>query len=395
MNAKGEPSPGPVLTRNLAFAMAVAAGVAAANVYYNQPMLGVLEADMPGPSTALVSTATQLGYAGGLFLTVPLGDLFERRRLIVGHFIVMALALAAAALSPSPLPLMISSFVLGASATVAQHLVPFAAQLAVPERRTTSTATVVTGILCGMLLSRTLSGLVTAHAGWRAMFWLAVPIALAAGAWMRLALPRSATPLTSGYTQLLVSMAELWRDLRDLRIAAITQAFIFAAFITFWTLLALHLQEPPFQLGADVAGLFGIVGLAGILAAPVAGRLADARGPGNLVMFACLLGLLSWVVFALIPSLLGLIVGVVLLDLAMQIGIISNQGIIYGLRAEARSRINGLFMGTMFVGGASGSATASIAWHWFGWTGALALGFSFSVVALIIQYRHRRPFVPS
>jgi predicted MFS family arabinose efflux permease len=371
--------------------MAAATGIAVANIYYNQPMLGIIEADFVGEQiTAFIPTATQLGYAAGLFLLVPLGDLMDRRRLIAFQFVLLAAALILAAASPTAWVLVVASFLVGATATVAQQIIPFAAALATEEKRGSTIGTVMAGLLCGLLFSRTLAGFVATHAGWREMFWIGVPLALAAAAIMAVVLPRNHPHTDMRYGEALKSLAHIWRGEPALRAATFMQASLFAAFTAFWTILAFHLQEPQFGMGADVAGLFGIVGAVGIFAAPIAGKLADRKGPQLVIWLGALLTVSAWLMFGLWGGLAGLIAGVIILDFGVQSSLISNQHVIYALNPQARGRLNTIFMTGMFLGGALGSAGATAAWDFGGWQAVSAYGVFLGLLALLLQANGRR-----
>lgn len=384
-------------TSNLAFyAMAVAAGIAVANIYYNQPMLGLIQADFPGQSAAsFIPTTTQLGYAFGLLLILPLGDILNRRKLIITQFLLLSLAAVLMALAPTAWLLVGASLLLGAGATVAQQIIPFAASLAPPAKRGAIIGIVMAGLLSGILLSRTLSGFVGEFAGWRIMFMVAAPLALAGAGLMYGALPHHTPDSGMRYVQALSSLAHLWNRERDLRIATCVQALLFGSFMAFWSILALFLATPQYGLGADMAGLFGVLGAVGIFAAPLSGRVADGRGPHFVVWLGAVLTAASWLLFGTVSSLTVLVIGVVLLDFGIQSALVSNQHIIYTLDQSARSRLNTIFMTGMFLGGSAGSALASVAWAYEGWTAVCVLGGGLALAALGFRLVTRSRNIPA
>ena len=389
--AAGTPGKSPGLGRVGLYAMAAACGIAAANIYYSQPILGLMESEFPGQAAiGYVPTATQLGFALGLFFLLPLGDIVPRRRVIVGHFLALALVSIVVALAPTPPLLILASVALGTSAVVAQQIVPFAAHLAAPAKRGATIGVVMAGLLSGILLSRALSGFIGEHTGWRTIYWLGVPLALVTGLLMFAVLPNDRPTAPMRYGAALRSLARLWTREPELRTAALVQAALFGSFNTFWTILALYLASPTYRLGADIAGLFGIVGVAGILAAPLAGRIADRRGPHFVVSAGTILAVVAWAVFGLWESIAGLVVGVIALDLGIQSAMVSNQHIIYALDPEARSRINTVYMTTMFLGGAAGSALAALAWKLAGWHAVSILGVVLAVLAFAVRVILRR-----
>lgn len=382
----GDPAPhAPALSRPLLFALTLATGLAVANIYYNQPMLVLMAQELGAGATAFVPMATQIGYAAGLFLLVPFGDIVDRKPLIVGQFGLLAVALLLAGIAPSAPLLIAASVMTGLFASVAQQLVPLAAHLSAPEKRGSTVGTVMSGLLIGILLSRTLAGFVAAHWGWRAMFLSAAPVMLLSGLALWAVLPRLPVLERMPYARLLASLAHLWRDLPELRRAALTQAAMFGAFSAFWTVLALRLAQPPFHIGAAGAGMFGVIGAVGVLVAPMAGRIADRHGPYRAITLGCGLSLAGWLVLGVWGTLAGMVAGVILLDFAVQATLISQQHIIFALRPEARARINTLFMTTMFIGGATGSALGMQGWQMGGWMPVVGLGLLFSLMAMLLR----------
>ncbi|RYE90076.1 MAG: MFS transporter [Myxococcales bacterium] len=382
-----------VLSRTLTLLLAAGAGLAVASLYYNQPMLGVLGADIGASDRAVgwVPTLTQAGYALGLLLLAPLGDRYDRRRIILAKVAVLASALLLASVSPSVGPLLAASLAIGLTATLAQDIVPAAATLAPPAHRGKVVGTVMTGLLMGILLSRVVSGFVAEHVGWRAMFvGAAASIGLLGVALWR-GLPSFAPTSQLSYGALLGSLATLWRRHGDLRRAALAQGLLSLGFSAFWSTLAVMLHGAPFHLGSTAAGAFGLAGAAGALIAPVAGRLADRRGPQVVTRLAAGAAAVSFAVMALCPLLppaarLALIALSTLgFDLGIQASLIAHQTIVYGIEPEARSRLNAVLMVGVFTGMATGAVLGSQALAAWGWTGVTALATASATAALVVR----------
>lgn len=385
-------TPANALPPALVLLLATGAGLAAAALYYSQPMLGVLGSEFQATPSAigLVPTLTQLGYALGLVLLAPLGDRFDRRRIILGKAAVLCLALLAAAAAPSLGVMLAASLVIGVSATLAQDIVPAAATLAPEASRGKIVGTVMTGLLLGILLSRVVSGLVAEQAGWRAMFvGAALSIALLGVAVWR-GLPRFAPTTKLPYLALMRTLATLWQRHRGLRRAALAQGLLSVAFSAFWSTLAVMLHAAPAHLGSAAAGAFGLAGAAGALAAPLAGRMADRRGPEVVTRLGAALVVAAFLAMGL--GALGgssplwlLAVGAIVFDLGVQACLIAHQTIVYSLEPAARSRLNAVLMGGMFTGMASGAWLGSLALAQWGWGGVCGLAALAATTALAVR----------
>ncbi len=380
----------------LVFLLACAAGLGVAALYYNQPILGVLSVDFHATAGAIghIPTLTQIGYTLGILLLAPLGDRYDRRRVILCKILLLELGLLAMAATQSLTQLGAVSIVIGIAATLAQDCVPAAAALAPEARRGQIVGSVMMGLLLGILLSRVVGGAVAAVLGWRTMFVLAAVAVALLGvvAWRRL--PAFAPTTALPYHRLLGSLWTLWRGHAALRRAAIAQGLLSAAFSAFWSTLAIMLHEPPFGYGSAVAGSFGLAGAIGALAAPLAGRIADRYGPEAVTQLGAALVVVSFAGFAIAPQNLGwLIIGTLLFDLGVQASLVAHQSIIYRLDPAARSRLNAVLIGSMFAGMASGSALGSLALLYAGWRGVALLAAVCGLAALLVRmlaaYRER------
>lgn len=381
------------LSRFLVLIMAVTAGIAVANLYYIQPLLAEIAGSfgVTQSQVGYAATLTQVGYALGMLMILPLADIREKKKLILFMLVCSAGALLFLAFAWNSLILSIASFAVGFTSIVPQLIVPLAAQLADPKERGRIIGTVMSGLLIGILISRTFSGLVGEYLGWPAVYFIASGLMILLAFFLAFRLPKSPSATTAGYGDLFRSMASLIKDLPLLREAALNGGMMFAAFSVFWTTLSFLLAEPRFGLGPDAAGLFGLIGVVGAMAAPVAGRMADRRSPrftiaigmGAVILaYACMLG------FGY--TLAGLVVGVILLDLGVQSTQISNQARIHAISDEYRNRINTIYMVSYFIGGALGSWIGSFSYAHFGWTGVCIAGLLTQLVAVYAQVRGQR-----
>lgn len=376
----------------LVFIMATACGLAVANLYYAQPLLDTLAGsfDVPSGAAGLIVTMTQMGYAAGLVLLVPLGDLLERRRLITRVLIALAAALAAAALSPGLGTFATASLAVGVTAVVAQVLVPFAAHLASDEHRGRVVGRVMSGLLLGILLARVASGVISDLVGWRAVFWIAAVMMLVQALVLHRTLPPGRGQSRLSYGALLQSVLHLISDEPLLRRRIVYGMSVFAAFSVLWTSLPFLLAPPPYGYSDSLIGMFGLLGVTGVLCASFAGHLHD-RGHSRAATGGFLaLTVSGFVVMGLWPyHIIAVMAGIVMLDLGVQGTQILNQSAIYQLHAEARSRLTTAYMTCFFLGGAIGSAAAAAAFSYFGWTGVAVTGTAFGLIGLLFWFSER------
>jgi len=374
--------------------MAIAAGVSVANLYYAQPLLHTLATDFQVSEGAagIIVTMTQLGYALGLVLLVPLGDLFERRRLITRISFAAAVALVAAALSPRLFWFDVACLFVGVTAVVAQVLVPFAAHLARDADRGRVVGRVMSGLLMGILLARVASGLVSDVLGWRGVYWIAAGMMLLQSIVLGRVLPVELPQSRQSYAALLLSILHLMRDEPVLRRRIVYGMAVFASFSVLWTGLPFLLAPAPYSYSDTVIGLFGLLGVAGVMMASIAGHLHDLGHSKVATGGSLLLVILGFALMGLWPyHVAAIIVGIVLLDLGVQGTQILNQSAIYTLRPEARSRLTTAYMTCFFIGGALGSATAAASYAHLGWSGVALAGGSFGLIGFISWLGEGKP----
>ncbi|MEU4504578.1 MFS transporter [Streptomyces sp. NPDC024089] len=381
-------TPAAALPRGATALFAVACGTAVANVYFAQPLLVALGNEFAIAPAALgaVVTLTQIGYGLGLFLIVPLGDRLDPRRLITVQLLLLAAALLFVATATSSAALLAGMASVGLLAVVTQSLVACAASFTEPARRGRVVGTVTSGVVTGILLARTVSGLLGDLAGWRSVYLTSAVLTCAAALALHRVVPRRDTPApTLGYGRLLTSTVRLFTRERLPRLRALFALLVFAAFSTLWSSVTLVLSDPPMSLSSTAIGAFGLLGAAGALAANAAGRLNDRGHANRTTGFGLALLTLSWLPLALTRhSLWALAAGVVLLDLAVQAVHVTNQSLIHALHPEAGSRLIGGYMVFYSIGSAAGALAATTLYAAAGWSAVCVLGAGFSGLALVV-----------
>ncbi|MFK0379295.1 MFS transporter [Pandoraea sp. NPDC090278] len=391
--SRATPRPQPELSARLILLLATGTGLTVASLYYAQPMLGIMTDDIHAANTTVgwVPTLTQLGYALGILLLVPMGDIIDRRRIVLIKGAILTLALLLAAFAPGIGTLLVASLAIGLTATMAQDIVPAAATLAPESIRGRVVGTVMTGLLLGILLSRVVSGFVAQNFGWRAMYVVAAISVAGFGVVAWRSLPSFHPTTQMSYRQLIGSVASLWRRHPALRRAAFAQGLLSVGFSAFWSTLAVMLHEAPFHLGAAAAGAFGLAGAAGALGAPIAGRIADKKGPQIVTRLGAALVAVSFAAMLFAPLLsphaqLWLIgLGAIGFDLGVQVALISHQTIVYGIEPPARSRLNAVLFVCVFIGMSLGSVLGSQALAHWGWTGVSSLAMLSALGALAVR----------
>ncbi|MBS9437294.1 MFS transporter [Photorhabdus noenieputensis] len=377
--------PNPISSISLIL-LSAACGFAVANIYYNQPLLPIIGTSFSvnGSISGWIATLTQIGYAAGLLFFGPLGDTLSRRKLIFCLLIGNIISLILCATAPNFTCLLASSLIVGLTSISAQIIIPAVSGWVIPEKRGRAVGSLMSGLFAGALLARALGGAVGEYFGWREMFILAALIDICLFFLVWFVLPEIETPHTMTYGQLLISLGKLIKQQPLLREAALSGFLLFAAFNTLWGSLALLLSQPPYGWGSDIAGLFGLTGIVGMLASPIIGSLTDRFGGRAIVatgalLVALALGLISGTGH----SILFLFAGIILLDLGSRAGLVANQTQLYTLLPDARSRLNTVFMTCYFSGGAIGSSLGAIAaWH-FSWYGVAFSGGGCALLAAL------------
>jgi len=379
--------------RRVVWLLAFSTGCIVANIYFMQPLLADIgrEFGLSVAQTGVVAMLAQVGTGLGMLFFVPLGDKYERRSLISMLLVGESIALALVASAANTVWLSVACFCVGAAAATVHVIVPLAAHLAPPRERGRVVGTVLSGLLIGVLLARTFSGLTGAQYGWRTVYWCASVLMLGLAITLRLSLGKSEPEVSLKWTDLMRSVWNLARELATLREAAALACLLFLSFSALWTTLVFLLRTPPYHYGTTAAGLFGLLGASSAAAAPLVGRMSDRHGPERSILLAIIATLAGYLLLLLFGRMLaGLVAAIVLIDIGVQSGHVANQARIYTLAPAARSRVNTFYMVAFFAGGASGSYLGPLGFNAGGWTGFCAIPLAALAVALVTFLRGER-----
>ncbi|WP_158773777.1 MFS transporter [Cobetia sp. L2A1] len=384
--APSESAPGEGLSNTLVVLFAFCCGAIVANVYYSQPIINMIAGDigLSENGASLIVALTQGGYALGLLFLVPLADLVENRRLLITTIVVSGASLVMAGLSDAPSAFLLWSLMIGVSSVSVQIMIPLAAHLSPESSRGRVVGNIMSGLLLGILLARPVSSLVADHFGWRAIFFIGAAVMLVVLIAVIRVVPTRKPDHASSYQALLLTLVHLLRDQPVLRRRSLYQALMFAAFSIYWSAVPLELVTQHGWSQTQVA-LFALVGATGAIAAPISGRLADAGYTSIATLCALILASLSFA-SGLMPAsmqIVGLGLTGVLLDFAVQTNMVLGQRAIYALDPASRGRLNAIYMTSLFIGGAIGSALTSVIYHHSGWNGIMLIGATLPLIALL------------
>lgn len=380
------------LLTHILWTLAIVAGISVANLYYNQPLLNVIRHEL-GVSefqTNLIAMITQIGYALGLLFIVPLGDLYQRKKIILTNFILLIFSLIAIAVAPNIYIIWGASFITGVCSMIPQIFVPIASQFSQPENKGRNVGIVISGLLTGILSSRVISGFVGEVLGWREMYFIAAGMMLLCSIVVLKALPDIRPTFRGKYSSLMKSLFSLIKDYPTLRIYSMRAGIAFGSFLAMWSCLAFKMGEAPFYANSDVIGILGVCGIAGALTASFVGKYVKTVGIRNFNFIGCGLILLAWAsLYFCGNTYAGIIAGVILIDIGMQCIQLSNQASIFDICPPASNRVNTIFMTTYFIGGSLGTFLAGSCWHVWGWAGVSGIGTVLTILSLLITIYYK------
>lgn len=371
----------------------IGSGLVVANIYYNQPLLGEISRafNVTESQSSNIAMITQIGYAMGLLFLIPLGDMFKRRPIVLIDFILLITSLFIFARSESFYLSMIVSFVIGFCSVIPQIFIPIVAQLSKPENKGKNLGIVMSGLLIGILSSRVISGFVGDYWGWRQMYYIATVMMIVLLLFIIRLLPDIKPSFKGTYKELMKSLFHYASTLSELRKASFRGALGFASFLAFWTTLTFHLEGAPFFAGSKEAGSLGLLGICGAITASITGRYIHVIGQQRFIIIGITSMFISWIIFGFFGfSYTGLIIGVICIDIGLQIIQLSSQTIIFSLNPSATNRINTIFMTTYFIGGSLGTFIGGKVWQYYGWTGVSITGATLIAILIIQQLIDRK-----
>lgn len=380
------------LPAHILWTLAIVAGISVTNLYYNQPLLNVIRHEL-GVSefkTNLIAMITQIGYALGLLFIVPLGDLYQRKKIILTNFILLIFSLLAIAVASNIYIIWGASLITGICSMIPQIFVPIASQFSQPENKGRNVGIVISGLLTGILASRVISGFVGEVLGWREMYSIAAGMMLVCSIVVLKVLPDIHPTFQGKYSDLMKSLFFLIKEYPALRIYSIRAGIAFGSFLAMWSCLAFKMGEAPFYANSDTIGILGLCGIAGALTASFVGKYVKKVGIRNFNFIGCTLILLAWTSLHFCGNTyIGIIAGVILIDIGMQCIQLSNQTSIFAIYPSASNRVNTIFMTTYFIGGSLGTFLAGSCWQSWGWAGVSCIGSVLILISLLITIYYK------